>query len=132
WLLPLLGLAAVVAPRTRRLALPLLGGAYAALLLVSLNATARFQNLRYAAPSLLMLLGAAVLGVGVIARLRPRPAAGALALGLALATALAPFAWFPRQIDHFARASANIAGQQVEVARRLALRSPRPRRVLVG
>jgi hypothetical protein len=132
WLLPLLGLAAVLAPRTRRLALPLLGGAYAALLLVSLNATARFQNLRYAAPSLLMLLGAAVLGVGVIARLRPRPAAGALALGLALATALAPFAWFPRQIDHFARASANIAGQQVEVARRLALRSPRPRRVLVG
>lgn len=129
---PLLGLAAVLSPKTRRLALPLLGGAYAALLLVSLNATARFQNLRYAAPSLLMLLAAAALGVGAIARLRCRPVASALAAAAVLTAALAPMPWFPRQIDHFARASANIAGQQAEVARRLAMREPRPRRVLVG
>jgi hypothetical protein len=128
---PLLGLAAALSPRTRRLALPLLGGAYAALLLVSLNATARFQNLRYAAPSLLMLLAAAALGVGAIARVRRRPA-GVIAAASALTAALAPLPWFPRQIDHFARASANIAEQQVEVAHRLAIRQPRPRRVLVG
>jgi hypothetical protein len=132
WVVPLLGLAAALSPRTRRLALPLLLGAYAALLLVSLNATARFQNLRYAAPSLLMLLAAGSLGVGVVARLRPKPLGPALAALAALTAALAPLPWFPAQIDHFSRASANIAGQQVEVAHRLAELRPRPRRVLVG
>ncbi len=129
WILPLLGLAAVLDRRARRLALPLLLGAYAALLLVSLNATARFQNLRYAVPTLLMLLAAAALGVGSLARRRRLAPLAALALAGAL---IAPARWFPRQIDHFARASGNIEEQQAEVARRLAAMRPRPRRVLVG
>ncbi len=129
WVLPLLGLAAALDRRTRRLALPLLLGAYAALLLVSLNSTARFQNLRYAVPTLLMLLAAAALGVGALARRRRLAPLAALALLTAL---LAPARWFPRQIDHFARASANIEEQQAEVARRLAASRPRPRRVFLG
>lgn len=129
-LLPLLGAIAALDRRARRLAVPLLIGAYGSLLLVSLNATARYQNLRYAAPALAMLLVAAALGVEALAR-RGRLAAG-VAAALALAALAAPSAWFGRQIDHFARSSANIAGQQVEVARRLAARAPRPRRVLLG
>jgi hypothetical protein len=109
---------------------PLLAGAYGSLLLVSLNATARYQNLRYAAPALAMLLVAALLGAEAIAR-RGR-LASAVAAGLALLALHAPSAWFGRQIDHFARSSGNIAEQQVEIGRRLAARSPRPRRVLLG
>jgi hypothetical protein len=130
WIVPALGLAAAIERRSRRLAVPLLLGAVAALLLVSLNTTARFQNLRYAAPSLLMLLAAAVLGAASLAR-RGLPGKAAAAIALAAAV-VAPAGAFRRQIDHFARASANIAQQQVEVARRLAAREPRPRRVLVG
>ncbi|WP_438042825.1 hypothetical protein [Sorangium sp. So ce128] len=129
-LLPLLGAIAALDRRARRLAVPLLIGAYGSLLLVALNATARYQNLRYAAPALAMLLVAAALGTEALAR-RGRLAAG-VAAALALAALAAPSAWFARQIDHFARSSANIAGQQVEVARRLAARAPRPRRVLLG
>ncbi|WP_437613217.1 hypothetical protein WMF20_11485 [Sorangium sp. So ce834] len=128
--LPLLGAVAALDRRSRRVAVPLLLGAYGALLLVALNATARYQNLRYAAPSLVMLLVAAALGAHALAR-RGRLAAG-VAAALAVAALAAPSAGFARQIDHFARASANIAGQHVEVARRLAARAPRPRRVLLG
>ncbi|WP_438028328.1 hypothetical protein [Sorangium sp. So ce233] len=129
-LLPLLGVVAALDRRSRRLAVPLLIGVYGSLLLVALNATARYQNLRYAAPALAMLLVAAALGTEALAR-RGRLAAG-VAAALALAALAAPSARFARQIDHFARASANIAGQHVEVARRLAARAPRPRRVLLG
>lgn len=130
WAVPLLGAAAVIDPRRRRLALPLLIGAAASVLLVSLNTTARFQNFRYATPALLMLLAAAALGAGSLAR-RGIPGGALAALGLATAI-LAPARGFPRQIDHFARSSANIAGQQVVVAELLARETPRPRRVLVG
>jgi hypothetical protein len=130
WILPLAGLAALLDRERRRLVIPLLLGAFASVLLVSLNTTARFQNFRYAAPAWLMLLAAAAIGAAAIARRGPLPRAlAAIALAAAI---LAPRADFPRQIDHYARASANIAGQQVEVAARLAARSPRPRRVLVG
>ncbi|AUX21336.1 hypothetical protein SOCEGT47_018180 [Sorangium cellulosum] len=130
WILPLLGALAALDRRSRRLAAPLLVGAYGSLLLVALNTTARYQNLRYAAPALAMLLVAAALGAEALAR-RGRLAA-LVAGALALAGLAAPSRWFGRQIDHFARASANIAGQHVEVARRLAARAPRPRRVLLG
>ncbi|APR82006.1 Hypothetical protein A7982_07355 [Minicystis rosea] len=130
WILPLLGLVAALDRRTRRLALPLLLGAVAALGLVSLNTTARFQNLRYATPSLLMLIVAAALGASALAH-RGRAGGALAAVALAVAV-LAPAGAFHRQIDHFARASANIAAQQVETAYRLAARVPQPRRVLVG
>jgi hypothetical protein len=127
---PALGLVAALDRRTRRLGIPLLLGAVSAIALVSLNTTARFQNFRYAAPSLLMLLAAAALGAAALARrgwLAATIALGALALAI-----VAPGGAFPKQIEHFAQASANIEGQQAEVARRLAARSPRPRRVLVS
>jgi hypothetical protein len=127
---PLLGVAAALDRRRRRLALPLLLGAAASVLLVAFNATARFQNFRYVAPALLMLLAAAAIGAASLAR-RGRLAGAVAALTLAAAI-VAPARAFPRQIDHFARSSANIAGQQVEVAARLAAREPRPRSVLVG
>lgn len=130
WIVPLLGLVAVIDRRSRRLALPLMVSAYAALLLVSLNSTARFQNLRYAVPTLLMLLAAAALGIGAIARLRR---GGSVIAAVVLAAAvIAPARWFPKQIDHFARSSGNIEEQQAEVARRLAAEVPRRQRVLVG
>jgi hypothetical protein len=129
WVVPLLGVVAAIDRRSRRLAIPLLVGAYSALLLVSLNSTAQFQNLRYAVPTLLMLLAAAALGVGAIARSRR----GGVIAGVALAAAvIGPAKWFPRQIDHFARSSGNIEEQQAEVARRLAAEVPRRQRVLVG
>ena len=130
WILPLLGLVAALDRRTRRSALPLLVGALLALGLVAFNTTARFQNLRYLAPTLAMMILAAALGIGAIAR---RGAIGAITAACLLLIALiAPSSWFPRQIDHFARASGNIAEQQVEVGRRLRARAPAPRRVLVG
>jgi len=49
--------------------------------------------------------------------------------GLAIA---APRRAFERQIDHFARASANIREQQAEAGRILAARSPAPRRVFLS
>ena len=129
WTVPLLGVVAAMDRRSRRLAIPLLVGAYSALLLVSLNSTARFQNLRYAVPTLLMLLAAAALGVGAIARLKR---AGGIAAVALVAAVIGPARWFPRQIDHFARSSGNIEEQQAEVARRLAAEVPRRHRVLVG
>jgi hypothetical protein len=130
WVVPLLGAVAAIDRRRRRLALPLLLGAAGSVLLVSLNTTARFQNFRYAAPALLMLLAAAALGAGVLAR---RGAAGRVLAALSLAAAIAaPAGGFSRQIRHYGRSSANIAGQQVAVAALLRDASPRARRVLVG
>ncbi|MEJ7731688.1 MAG: hypothetical protein WKG00_21060 [Polyangiaceae bacterium] len=130
WAMPLLVLAALLSRRTRALSLALAIGALGALLLVSLNATARFQNLRYTAPSLILLLAAASLGAAALWR---RGAVGKAAAAMLCAAALlAPARWFVVQTRHFARASANIAGQQVEVARRLAHAEPAYHRVLVG
>ena len=127
---PILVAVAIAIPRTRRLAIALTVGAVGALLLVCTNTTAPFQNLRYAAPSLLLLVATAWLGADALAR-RGRLAA-ALACVLLAAVIVGPVRAMPRQIDHFARASRNIVEQQVEVGRRIAAMSPPPRRVLVG
>ncbi len=129
----LVGLA-VCLPGQRRLAAALVLGALGSLLLVCLNATARYQNYRYAAPSQLMLLIAAIFGASALAqrlaRYGPRQSLFALVpLGFLIA---APIQEWPKQIDHFARSSRNIEQQQCEVARRLSVLSPKPRRVLVG
>lgn len=128
WLVIALALVGLLDRRHRRLVLPLLVGASGALALVCFNTTAPFQNMRYVVPTLVMLLVAAFAGLDVVAtRLGLSVAAAALA---AVAWLAAP-AW-PRQIDHFARASRNIVEQQVEVGRRLAALSEPPRRVFVG
>ena len=115
----LLAGAALFDKRTRRLGISLLLGSFAALLLVSLNSTARFQHLRYATPSLAMLLAAAFLGASSLTR---RGWLGRVTVLVALAVVvLAPARTFPVHIDHFARASRNIAEQQVEVGRQLAV-----------
>lgn len=125
---PALALASIADTRTRRLGASLVTGAVLALGLVCFNATARFQNFRYAAPSLVMLLSAAVLGVGALGRRGPRSAA--FAAVLAAVALLGPFRGFAPQIKHFSRASANIAEQQVRVA--ASVRRLGPRRVLVN
>lgn len=132
WSLVLLALmlATVAFRRTRLLALPLMLGAVGMLLLVSLNTTARYQNFRYAVPSILVFLVIALVG---LAYLSTTNYAGRIISALAAgALILAPYKHFTKQIDHFARASANIEGQQVVVGRRLAQQTPRPRRVFVG
>lgn len=123
-------LAALGRRRRRRLALALMSGSLGMLLVVCLNSTARYQNYRYAAPSLLTLLATALLGLGALDQ--RRGAARALGAFAAACVLVAPVGEWSKQREHFARASRNIAEQHGEVARRLAALSPRPRRVLVG
>jgi hypothetical protein len=125
-----LALVACVDRRTRALAIPLVMAAYAVLALVCLNTTAPFQNMRYATPTLTMLVVGAILGAGALARRGRAAQIAALALS-ATFLAQAPRA-FPQQIDHYARASRNIVEQQVEVGHRLAALPDRPKRVFVG
>lgn len=114
----------------RRVSVALVTGSLGALLLVSLNATARYQNYRYIVPSLFMLGVVAWLGLGALAR--RGKLARLVALGLAVAWVVAPLAEWPRQIAHHARASRNIAEQQGVVAARLRALEPTPVRVMVG
>lgn len=132
WSLVLLGLvlASIAIRRTRLLALPLTLGAVGMLLLVSLNTTARYQNFRYAVPSILVCLVIALVGLSRLSS-QGRMGRGVSAIVAALLI-FAPVKHFPKQIDHFARASANIEGQQVTVGKRLAQQTPKPRRVFVG
>jgi hypothetical protein len=127
----LLTVIALLASGRRRLAVSLVMGACGSLLLVCFNSTARFQNYRYAAPSLAMLVCASSLGLAAIAA-RRSTGRTALAVGLAAMSMLATRREWPRQVGHFGQASVNIVSQQGEVARRLAVLVPRPRRVLVG
>lgn len=122
--------AAIAQRRSRPLALPLTLGAVGMLLLVSLNTTARYQNFRYAVPSLLALLIVSLLGMGALA-LQNRFARIFALVGTTLLI-FAPFRHFAKQIDHFARSSGNIEEQQATVARKLAEQTPLPRRVFVG
>lgn len=128
--LGLLVAAALLVPGRRRLAAALVVGAFGALALVCLNGTARYQNYRYVAPTLLALL--VVAHLGAVALSRRGKTARALGLALAAALIVAPIGEWARQRDHFARASRNVMQQQGEVARRLAHLEPRPTRVLVG
>lgn len=116
--LVMLVVVAIVTRARRRLSLALVVGSAGALALVCLNTTARYQNYRYAVPCVVMLLCAATL--------HRHAFAGVLLLAALAAREL------PRQREHFAQASRNIAEQQAEVARRLAAMQPRPRRVMVG
>lgn len=130
-ILLLFALVAIIHRRTRRVALPLTLGAIGMLLLVSLNTTARYQNFRYAVPSLLVLLIVALVGFAALAAGQNRLLRMLAVVGAGILI-WAPFRHFSRQIDHFARSSANIEGQQATVARRLAEQTPLPRRVFVG
>ncbi|MBK9266324.1 MAG: hypothetical protein IPM54_41875 [Polyangiaceae bacterium] len=125
-----LALIAIASRRMRLAASPLVLGAVGMLLLVSLNTTARYQNLRYAVPSLLAILMAAAMGLRALAGNGRATHLVAIVLGIVVVAA--PARHFARQIDHFARASANIEGQQVVVGRRLGEQIPKPRRVFLG
>jgi hypothetical protein len=123
WLV--IGVLAVTALRRRDLALPLLAGTAGGLGLVIHNATARFQNFRYVAPMLLMLLVTMLLGLDAMARRRR-----GLAVLAALVIVGAPLRELAGQAGHFARASRNIAQQHGVIAARL--RALSPRRVLLN
>lgn len=126
--LPLLSLAAALTRRHRPLALATLAGSLGALVLVCLNNTARYQNYRYAAPTLALLVLSAALGLDALARTRAWPL-GALLAALGV---LGPARQLRLQVEHFAQASANIVDQHVAVASRLRAMQPPPRRVLVN
>ena len=117
--LPALGVFGLRAPRRAPIAVALAFGAASSLALVCLNATARYQNFRYAAPTLLMLVALATMGLSSALRRRSR---GMSLIGAALAVIaiVAPLRELPRQVGHFAQASRNIVEQQGEVARRVA------------
>lgn len=125
-----LALLAVVLRSTRRIAAALVAGALAAFLLVTLNKTAPFQNLRYLAPTLLLLLLAA--GLGVRAAAHRSRALGFVAASTAIFIVGSASRELVVQRDHFARAARNIREQQVEVGLRIASMQPPPRRVFVG
>ncbi len=125
-------LSATVVSRRRHLAAPLLLGAVGALVLVAQNETARYQNFRYIAPSLIMVLYAALLGMAPRRRFR-RTAPSVLRLSAALRAIALPFVGEGKsQATHFGKASTNIADQHGEIARWLRSMNPLPRRVLVG
>ncbi|MBL8739786.1 MAG: hypothetical protein JNK04_01795, partial [Myxococcales bacterium] len=127
----LLALAGLMLRRSRRVAAPLLLGAVAALLLATLNKTAPFQNLRYVAPSLILLLFAGAVGASALAA-RFRRAGAVVACLVVAFVVTGSLAALPRQRDHFARAAKNIREQQVEVGLRLLALHPPPTRVFVG
>ncbi len=115
-------------PRVERgVTLALLAAAPLLAILVSLNATARYQGFRYYVPALLCVLAVVVRGLFEMARRRPRAAA---LLSAALLAVTAPK--LPVFREHFARAAGNIVEQQVEVGLRLARLTPPDARLLVG
>lgn len=113
--------------RGRGTALALLCATPALALLVSLNATARYQGFRYYVPAFLCLLALVLRGIFTLAARSPR---------LATATTLLLFGLtapkLPTFRTHFARAAGNIAEQQVQVGLRLARDTPADARILVG
>jgi hypothetical protein len=127
--LPLLSVIAVAARRTRALALVCILGALGWTLLVSWNDAARFQNFRYFAPALALVLFAATLGLSALAGTRALAPLGFALAALGIATAAAGL---KAEAAFFANASANVHDQQVEVGRRLAARMPPNASVLVG
>jgi hypothetical protein len=128
-IIALLIAAALASRTTRALTLPLMVGSVGGVALICLNSTARYQNYRYAAPMLAMLLCAAALGIDVLWR---RRMGRALALCAAAALLWSTATQAGRHVSHFARASGNIIDQQAEVALRLRALEPRPRRVMVN
>lgn len=129
WALPLLVVAALARRETRALAATAVAGAIAWVLLASWNGNAPFHNFRYYAPPLLLVLVAAALGVSALARARLGSALGGVA---ALAVLAQGATRLPAQLDHFRRCVANVRGQQVEVGLRVAARTPKDARILVG
>ncbi len=128
--LVLLAVGSVLSRRTRRLGVALLAGALGAFFVVTLNKTAPFQNLRYVAPTLLMLLVAAALGLYAAAQ-RGGPAR-VIAFGLAAVSMGSAARELPIQRRHYVLSARNIREQQVEVGLRLAALDPPARRVFVG
>ncbi|MBS2019113.1 MAG: hypothetical protein JST00_39970 [Deltaproteobacteria bacterium] len=120
--LPLLALAALVAPSRRAIASACTAGALFWVLLVSWNQASPYHNFRYYAPALLLALAQAGLGAAALARIGgPSSSVGPLLGVTALAVTISANARrFRPQTTHFRRASANIRDQQVVAGDRLA------------
>ncbi len=128
WLLLLVAIVGALARRTRDLTVALLAACFGYAGLVSWNGAARYQNFRYYAPALELLLIAACLGLDALARSRLRRIASPIAIFLAFGVAVT----MKPEITHFTFASANIHGQQVEMGRRIAARTKTDSIILVG
>lgn len=128
WLFFVIAAIALVGRKTRDLAAALLASGALYALLVSWNGAARYQNFRYYAPAVALLLMTACLGVAALARSRAR----VLAVPIALLSSLGAAFRLGPEIAHFTTASANIHGQQVEMGRRIAARTPAGAIILVG
>lgn len=124
WLVPATAMIGLFSARSRDLSAALLVACVLYVLLVSYNGAARYQNFRYYAPALELLLFAAVVGMATLPR-AVGLAAGAV-IGVGALSRTAP------EIDFFSRASANIHAQQVEMGRRVARETPLGATVLVG
>lgn len=125
-----LAAASLFGKHTSRLGAALVCGAIASFFLVTANKTAPYQNLRYVAPTLLMLLVAAGLGLRAIASRSPR--AGTLAAALAIFMVVSASRELGVQRRHYAASARNIYEQQVEVGRRIGAMDPPVHRVFVG
>ena len=122
----------VASRRARRSVAALASGGAASLAIVCLNATARFQNLRYAAPAALGLLFAASIGASAASRARRRPVRAAVAaLGL-VALFVGPARVFPAQIEHLLPRARTCTISRCRRRGGLARESPRPRRLFVN
>jgi hypothetical protein len=127
--LVVLAAVAVVAKKTRSVALACVASSAAFALLVSANGAARYQNFRYYVPALSLFLVASALGAARLACVKR------LRVPVALVVAGTLFAATPRlaeQSVYYARCAANIREQQVEVGARIARDLPPDAVVLVG
>ncbi len=118
-----------LARRTRHATMACALGALAFALVVSTNGAARFQGFRYYAPALALFTVACALGASAVGHaVRARAVGPLLLVGLAALT-------MPRAAEvrrYFARASANVHGQQVTMGKKIARELPRGAIVMVG
>jgi hypothetical protein len=125
---------------TRRYAALLWCCALSWVLMVALNGQVRWQNDRYTVPALALMLIAASLGLGLIARfVTMSRAPWVLRVPVLFATAAVLFVLgqgqlplYRDQVWFFARASRNIYEQHMTTALMLRAQNPKPKRVLLG
>lgn len=124
-----LALLGVIHRRTRHAAGACIAGALVFAMLVSTNGAARYQGFRYYAPALALFTAASALGASALGQWARLRLVGPLTL-VGLALMCAPRAAEARRF--FARASANVHGQQVTMGKKIANELPSNALVMMG